>query len=85
MRNEFQSFDFPLQRVPNSEKEKPEWYANCCDWIIAQGLANRNNDDLEKKYHDPLSCVKIKSTRGRVYQKNQEKVARLIENCQKKI
>lgn len=50
MRNEFQSFDFPLQRVPNSEKEKPEWYANCCDWIIAQGLANRNNDDLEKKY-----------------------------------
>ncbi len=50
MRNELQSFDFPLQRVPNSEKEKPEWYANCCDWIIAKGLATRNNDDLEKKY-----------------------------------
>ena len=50
MTGEFQSFEFPLQRVPNSEKEKPEWYANCCDWIIAKGLATRNNDDLEKKY-----------------------------------
>lgn len=50
MRNELQSFDFPLQRVPNSEKEKAEWYANCCDWIIAQGLACRDQDELIMKY-----------------------------------
>ena len=50
MRNEFQNFDFPLQRVPNSEKEKESWYANCCDWIIAKGLSCKNTDDIEKKY-----------------------------------
>ena len=49
-RNEFQSFDFPLQRVSNAEKEKPEWYSNCCDWIIAQGLGCRDNNELEEKY-----------------------------------
>ena len=50
MRNEYQSFDFPSQRVPNSEKEKPYWYAACCDWIIAQGLACRDQEELIKKY-----------------------------------
>jgi hypothetical protein len=35
-RSEFQPFDFPAQRVPNSRKKDPEWYAACCDWIIAQ-------------------------------------------------
>ena len=50
MRSEFQNFSFPLQRVPNSEKNKPEWYANCCDWIIAQGLGMKNNDEIETKY-----------------------------------
>ena len=50
MRNTFQNFDFPLQRVPNSRKKEADWYANCCDWIIAQGIANRNNEDLEIKY-----------------------------------
>lgn len=48
---EFQSFPFPNQRVSNKEKEKPEWYANCCDWIIAQGLAIRDIDEVEKKYN----------------------------------
>ena len=50
MRSEFQSFNFPIQRVPNSEKSKPEFYANCADWIIAQGLGNRDVAELEKKY-----------------------------------
>lgn len=49
-RGEFQSFPFPNQRVSNAEKEKPEWYANCCDWIIAQGMSIRDNDELEDKY-----------------------------------
>lgn len=50
MVGEFQSFNFPIQRVPNSEKSKAEWYANCCDWIIAQGLGVRDASELEKKY-----------------------------------
>ena len=43
-------YDFPRQRVSNAEKNKPEWYAGCCDWIIAQGQNIRNSSDLEKKY-----------------------------------
>lgn len=43
-------YDFPRQRVSNVEKNKPEWYAGCCDWIIAQGQNIRNSSDLEKKY-----------------------------------
>lgn len=51
MRSEFQDFDFPNQRVSNAEKSNPEWYANCVDWIIAQGQAMRgNNADIETKY-----------------------------------
>ena len=50
MRGEFQNFDFPVQRVPNSEKEKESWYANCCDWIIAKGVGIRNAENLENKY-----------------------------------
>lgn len=41
-------YDFPRQRVSNAEKNKPEWYAGCCDWIIAQGQNIRNSSDLEK-------------------------------------
>lgn len=50
MRGEFQSFDFPSQRVPNSKKKEASWYAACCDWIIAQGEGIRNNSELETKY-----------------------------------
>lgn len=50
MRGEFQTFDFPNQRVSASEKDKPEWYANAIDWIIAQGQGIRNSAELEQKY-----------------------------------
>lgn len=46
-----QVIDFPNQRVSDSEKEKPEWYANCCDWIISQGIASSDHDDIEKMYN----------------------------------
>ncbi|AXH74534.1 MAG: portal protein [crAssphage sp. isolate ctbg_1] len=49
-RGEFQNFPFPNQRVSDAEKNKAEWYANCCDWIIAQGQAIRDEDELEVKY-----------------------------------
>lgn len=51
MRSDFQPFDFPIQRVPNSRKKEADWYASCCDWIIAQGQANRDVSDIETKYN----------------------------------
>lgn len=50
MRSDYQMYDFPVQRVPNSRKKEESWYASCCDWIIAQGLANRDSNELEIKY-----------------------------------
>ena len=50
MRSEFQMFDFPQQRVPNSRKKEADWYAACCDWVIAQGQNNRDTSQLEIKY-----------------------------------
>ena len=43
-------YDFPKQRVPNSEKSKPEWYANCCDWIIAKAIGLRNKTEMYQRY-----------------------------------
>ena len=52
MRSDYQIFDFPQQRVPNSRKKEADWYASCCDWIIAQGIGNRGagSNDIEIKY-----------------------------------
>ena len=50
LRGEFQTFDFPSQRVSASERNKPEWYANCIDWIISQGQGIRQQAELEVKY-----------------------------------
>lgn len=47
----YQSFPFPNQRVSDKEKDKPEWYAACCDWIIAQGQNIRDSDELDRKYN----------------------------------
>ena len=49
MRSEFQSFNFPLQRIPNSEKTE-QWAAECCDFIIAQGIGMKQDSDIETKY-----------------------------------
>lgn len=49
MRANFQEFDFPLQRIPTSEKTD-EWAARCADWIISQAYAIRDVDELERKY-----------------------------------
>ena len=47
---EFGSYQFPQQRVSYAEKEKPEWYANCCDWIIGRAVGLRNHKDLVNRY-----------------------------------
>lgn len=41
--------NFPQQRVSAAEKSKPKWYANCIDYIIAQGVAMNNRADTERK------------------------------------
>lgn len=48
--NELANYPFPNQRVSSAEKNKPEWYANCTDWIIAQGQNIRDVEELEMKY-----------------------------------
>lgn len=39
---------FPQQRVSGAEKRKPDWYANCIDYVIDAGLAcnDRSNDEM---------------------------------------
>lgn len=41
---------FPKQRVSTSEKKKPEWYANCCDYVIAAGIAANDEEEITNKY-----------------------------------
>ena len=40
-------YDFPKQKIPNSQKTK-EWAAKCCDWIIAQGVTIKDQSHLEE-------------------------------------
>lgn len=40
---------FPQQRVSGAEKNKPYWYANCIDYVIAAGLAFNDRSDTETK------------------------------------
>lgn len=47
--NQLQTFDFPKQKIPNSEKDA-KWAANSIDWIIAQGQAMRQSSDIEEQY-----------------------------------
>jgi len=49
MRGEFQSYDFPKQRIPNSEKT-PDWGYKCCDWVIAQGQGQKDVAEVETIY-----------------------------------
>ena len=38
---------FPQQRVDESIKEKPDWYANCIDYIIDAGIAYNDRTETE--------------------------------------
>lgn len=51
---ELSSYAFPKQRVPTYEKRKPEWAANCIDWIIAQ--AQNINDPY--KVEEEMNILK---------------------------
>ena len=41
--------NFPQQRVPYSQKQKAEWYANCIDYVIDMGIACNDRTDTEQK------------------------------------
>ena len=44
------NYDFPKQKIPNSQKNKA-WAASCCDWIIHQALNCRQDNNIEKLYN----------------------------------
>ena len=50
MLRNYQNYEFPNQRIPNSKKDKA-WAAQCCDWIIAQAQGLKDVVELEKKYN----------------------------------
>ena len=43
-----QAINFPRQRVSEAEKQKPDWYQNCIDFVIAAGISNNDKTDVEK-------------------------------------
>ena len=45
----YYDIDFPQQRVGGAIKQKPEWYANCIDYIISMGLSVNDRADTEVK------------------------------------
>lgn len=38
---------FPNQKVSDREKDKPEWYENCIDYVIQKGISCNNKSELE--------------------------------------
>ena len=84
---------FPTQRVSGAEKRKPEWYANCIDYIISMGLASndRTEDELElsilrgnipdsfyKKTLNPYNASKEKYTRFPATMRNYDIMSDII-------
>lgn len=47
-RKPFSSLNFPSQRVSSAEKDKPEWYANCIDFVIDAGLNCNDRTETER-------------------------------------
>lgn len=41
---------FPKQRVSAAERQKVEYYGNCCDYVIDAGRSIARDDEIEKKY-----------------------------------
>ena len=57
--------NFPQQRVPYSQKQKAEWYANCIDYVIDMGMSCNDRTDTEQKLnilHDNIPNSFYKKT-----------------------
>ena len=44
------NYDFPRQKIPASKKDKI-WAAQCCDYVISQGLACKDEDRISTLYN----------------------------------
>ena len=69
---------FPEQRVPNSTKRKPDWYADCIDYVIDAGIAFNDRADDELKLnilHDNIPDTFYKKTLN-PYNSDNEKYTR---------
>lgn len=49
--NELHGTRFPSQRVSYQEKQKADWYANCCDYVIEAGISARGDLDIDEKFN----------------------------------
>ena len=70
--------NFPQQRVPYSEKQKAEWYANSIDYIIDVGISCNDREDTEQKLnilHDNIPNSFYKKTLN-PYNTNNERLRR---------
>ena len=57
--------NFPQQRVPYSQKQKADWYANCIDYVIDMGMSCNDRVDTEVKLnilHDNIPNSFYKKT-----------------------
>ena len=41
--------EFPKQRVSDAEKNKPEWYESCIDFVIAAGISHNDKTNIEEE------------------------------------
>ena len=72
------SVNFPQQRVAGSVKAKPDWYANCIDYVISAGLTYSDRKDSETKLailHGDIPNAFYKKTLN-PYNSNNEKYTR---------
>lgn len=53
----FGRVDFPNQHVSYTEKQKVEWYAKCCDYVIEAGIACKADFDVEEKFNILLGNI----------------------------
>ena len=87
-----QSYDFPRQRIPSSKKDIT-WAAQCADWIIAQGQAIKDEEELIKLYKvahgeipdefyrkilNPYNTTKEKFTRFPATMRNYDMIAGVV-------
>ena len=69
---------FPVQRVSNTEKQKPDWYVNSIDYVISAGIACNDKNDVELKLnilHENIPNDFYKKTLN-PYNSNNEKYQR---------
>ena len=76
--NLFNDKYFPRQRVSHAEKQKPDWYANCIDYVIDAGTSFNDRKETETKLailHGDIPNEFYKKTLN-PYNSNNEKYTR---------